>query len=409
MRLAIVGAQWGDEGKGRVVDYLAASAPFVVRFSGGANAGHTIVHEGRTYRLHLIPSGVLYPNTVVALGVGMVIDPVALFRELDELETAGVDWKGRVRVSDRAHIVLPGYGERDRELDGRRRRPIGTTGRGIGVAYAQKAARDGLRVADLFDPGVRDLVDDKGWEMIEEYRERLRPLRIDLVEYMAHHATQNVLLEGAQGILLDLDFGTYPFVSSGMSAAAGAAVGAGIGPRAIDRVVGVFKAYSTRVGNGPFPSEFRADRDGGLEDLIRTRGHEYGATTGRPRRCGYLDLFALRYAVRGNSIDSLVMTHLDVYDVLDQIRVCVGYEVDGERLEAFPASLHALERAEPILKSFDGWKCSVSDAQRFDDLPDAARRYVDSIAEFVGVPIEIVTVGSDREQTIVRTDPWTQS
>lgn len=406
MNLVLIGAQWGDEGKGKVVDYLSEHAKVVVRFSGGANAGHTIVKGDTTYKVHLVPSGVLYPNTTVILGTGMVIDPLALFDELDELASQGVDWNGRVLVSDRAHIVLPTYRAIDVERDKNREQPLGTTGRGIGVAYSMKASRDGVRVCDIRQPAVLEALDDHSRSFLKEVAERLEPMAVDLVEFMRHVGTEaHVLFEGAQGALLDLDQGTYPFVSSGHSVAAGASIGGGIGPRRIDRVIGVFKAYSTRVGNGPFPSQFR-DGDRELEELVRERGREFGVTTGRPRRCGFLDLVALRYVCRANGIDELVLTHLDVYDGQNEIRTCIAYETDEGSLDTFPASAAVLQQCRPVTKSFPGWSSSIGGCTSFADLPTQARDYVAFIEKFTETRVSIISVGYERSQTILRDSPW---
>jgi len=406
MNVVIIGAQWGDEGKGKIVDFLASDAQIVVRFSGGANAGHTIVLGGEKYALHLVPSGILYPDKIVILGSGMVIDPEALFKELEELESKGIDWKGRVFISDRAHFVFPRYRELDKQAEAGRARPIGTTGRGIGIAYSIKASRDGIRLADIDDdeqlvnlPG-----EDRAW--LSMWKERLLPLRIDLAAYLRQHRNSWCLFEGAQGALLDIDTGTYPFVSSGMSCAAGAAAQGGIGPRHIDRVLGVFKAYTTRVGNGPFPTEFADDSPGSLSQYIRNVGNEYGTTTGRPRRCGYLDLAALRYACAVNSIDQLVLTHIDVYDGLDEFEACVGYRIDGKVVEDFPASVRVLNNARPILRKFAGWKTPLGKCRTYEELPLRAREYIEFIEEFTETSISIISVGSDRKQTIVRESPW---
>lgn len=408
MNVVVIGAQWGDEGKGKIVDYLANEAQIIVRFSGGANAGHTIVIGDQQYALHLIPSGVLYPDKIVVLGAGMVIDPEALFKELAMLEERGIDTAGRVFISDRAHLVLPRYKEIDKQRDLARKKPIGTTGRGIGMTYAMKSEREGIRLADLAWKDKMDELEGADRAFLEPYAERLAAMSIDLTAFLSGHKNAQILFEGAQGTLLDLDLGTYPYVSSGMSCAAGAAVGGCIGPRALDKVLGVFKAYSTRVGNGPFPSEFDPDGEDGLCRFVRETGREYGVTTGRPRRCGYLDLVALKYACRTNSIDNLVMTHLDVYDTLDEIQACVAYKVDGRIVEDFPSSIDALNAAKPVLRSFPGWKASLKAARTYDDLPAAARDYVDFIERYCETPVGIVSVGYERKETIIRKSPWTR-
>jgi len=406
MKVVVVGAQWGDEGKGKIVDYLAEEAQLVVRFSGGANAGHTVVHQGNTYKLHLIPSGIVYSDKKVILGSGMVIDPEALFKELETLEKQGITWEGRTFISDRAHLVLPEYKQTDKQMDSTRRNPIGTTGRGIGIAYAQKANRDGIRVADINDDDFMPLLRPSERDFLDPYIERIRKMSINLAEFMEKTDAGKILYEGAQGVLLDIDMGTYPFVSSGCSAAAGAALGGSIGPRQIDRILGVFKAYSTRVGNGPFPTEFTKERDGDLGDIVREIGHEYGVTTGRPRRCGYLDLVALKYACQTNSIDSLVLTHPDVYDDFDEISVCVAYEIDGVETTAFPSSCRRLERAKPVLRKFKGWREKISDAKSYEDLPEKTREYISFIEDFVKTEVGIISVGPDRNQTFIRTRIW---
>ncbi|MDR3162140.1 MAG: adenylosuccinate synthase [Spirochaetaceae bacterium] len=414
MNVVVIGAQWGDEGKGKIVDYLAGDAQIIVRFSGGANAGHTIVIGKEQYALHLIPSGVLYPDKMVVLGAGMVIDPVALFNELAMLRDRGIDTAGRVLISDRAHIVLPRYIRIDQERDHARKKPIGTTGRGIGITYSMKSDREGIRIADLSWKDKLDELDAEDREFLLPYIDRLRGMSIDLATYLMHRKNAQVLFEGAQGALLDLDLGTYPYVSSGMSCAAGAAVGGCVGPRRLDRILGVFKAYSTRVGNGPFPSEFRDDdgsgEGGGSERslcaFIRETGREYGVTTGRPRRCGYLDLVALRYACLTNSIDSLVMTHLDVYDTLEEIKACVAYRIGNRVVENFPASIEDLDRAEPVLRGFPGWKRPLSGALTYEELPLEAMEYIEFIERFCETPIDMISVGYDRKETIIRKSPW---
>ncbi|MFW6274357.1 MAG: adenylosuccinate synthase [Spirochaetota bacterium] len=406
MKVVVIGAQWGDEGKGKIVDFLAEQSDLVVRFSGGANAGHTVVHANNTYKLHLVPSGVVYPDKKVVMGSGMVIDPDSLFNELATLEEQGIQWQGRLFISDRAHIVLPEYKDSDKAMDEKRRNPIGTTGRGIGVAYAQKANRDGIRIADLNEDAFLETLRPNERKFLNPYIDRLRSMTINLAEFMESYNDEKILYEGAQGILLDIDVGSYPYVSSGCSAAAGASLGGAVGPRSIDQILGVFKAYSTRVGNGPFPSEFTVERDGDLGDTIREIGHEYGVTTGRPRRCGYLDLVALRYACRTNSIDSLVLTHPDVYDTFDEISVCVAYKIDGKETTSFPSSALKLERAEPVLKKFSGWKEAISAVSEYDSLPEKCKSYIEFIEEFTGTPVGIISVGPDRNQTFIRKKVW---
>jgi adenylosuccinate synthase len=408
MHLVVIGAQWGDEGKGKIVDYLSEEADLVVRFSGGANAGHTIVTNDKTYKLHLIPSGIVYPDTPVVLGTGMVIDPESLFNELETISGQGISWENRVFISDRAHIVMPSYKKMDIELEKGRRSPIGTTGRGIGVTYSQKAQREGIRICDLADEKFLSTLTSDEKQFLDPYIEKLKNMMIDMASFMDDYRDKRVLFEGAQGILLDLDIGTYPFVSSGYAAAAGAALGGGVGPGSIDKVFGVFKAYSTRVGNGPFPSEFLEERDGGLEQYIRDLGREYGVTTGRPRRCGYLDLVALKYACRTNSIDHLVLTHIDVYDEIEEIKVCVAYEVDGKEILNFPSSRDLLARAKPVLKSFKGWNENISNVKSYDNLPKNAQDYIKFIESYTKTSIGIVSVGYEREQTMMRTGLWTE-
>jgi adenylosuccinate synthase len=408
MNLVVIGAQWGDEGKGKIVDFLAERADVIVRYSGGANAGHTIVHSNITYKLHLVPSGIIYPDRKVILGIGMVIDPEALFKELETIAGQGINWKDRVFIADRAHLVLPRYRELDIETEKKRRRPIGTTGRGIGVAYAMKSSRDGIRVADIYDEEAWQSFLPEDREYLAPYKEKLKDMVVDMSAFMHKHEGQVILFEGAQGTLLDLDLGTYPFVSSGMSCAAGATTGSGIGPRKIDKILGVFKAYSTRVGNGPFPSEFQ-QVDGNLEETIRNIGREYGVTTGRPRRCGYLDLVALKYACLVNSIDGLVLTHLDVYDTMDEIKVCTAYEVDGKLISDFPAAISTLNKAKPVTQTFKGWKKSLGATAFFEDLPPEAKDYIAFIEKFTETNVDIVSVGYERKQTIVRRSPWTRS
>ena len=408
MKVVVIGAQWGDEGKGKIVDYLANEAQIIVRYAGGANAGHTIVIGGEQYALHLIPSGVFYSDKIVILGAGMVIDPVALFDEIKMLEDRGIDTTGRVLISDRAHLVLPRYIKIDKERDAARKKPIGTTGRGIGITYSMKSDREGIRIADLAWKDKMAELEAGDRDFLAPYTERLLAMSVDLASYLVHRKNSQILFEGAQGTLLDLDLGTYPYVSSGMSCAAGAAVGGCIGPRAIDKVLGVFKAYSTRVGNGPLPSEFDPQAEDELCRFVRETGREYGVTTGRPRRCGYLDLVSLRYACITNSIDSLVMTHLDVYDTFDEIKACIAYRIGDRIVEKFPASIEELNDAKPVLRTFAGWKKSLADALTYEEFPLAAMEYIDFVERYCETPIDIVSVGYDRKATIIRKSPWTK-
>ncbi|AEE17303.1 adenylosuccinate synthase [Treponema brennaborense] len=406
MNVVVIGAQWGDEGKGKIVDFLADDADAIVRYSGGANAGHTIVINGEQYALHLVPSGILYPGKVVFLGTGMVIDPEALFAELAMLKERGIEWEGRVFISERAHLVLPRYREMDKTRDAQRKKPIGTTGRGIGTTYSMKSERDGIRLADLQWNDKMAELEPEDRDFLAPYTERLLAMRVNLTAKMHELREANVLMEGAQGALLDLDSGTYPYVSSGMSCSAGAATGAGVGPRALDRILGVFKAYSTRVGNGPMPTEFDEQNQSELYQFVRDTGREYGVTTGRPRRCGYLDLVALRYACQANSIDGLVLTHLDIYDTLDEIEACVAYEIDGKLVTDFPASIEELNRAKPVLQQFSGWKASLKECRSYKKMPKAAREYVEFIESFTETPVDIISVGYERSETFIRRNPW---
>ncbi|MBV9881017.1 MAG: adenylosuccinate synthase [Gemmatirosa sp.] len=416
--LVVVGAQWGDEGKGKLVDVLAERADWVVRYQGGANAGHT-VHIGDTsFVLHQIPSGILHPGVRCAIGNGVVLDPDTLFHEIDELVQDGVDVEGRLYVSERAHLVLPYHKLVDAESAASK--AIGTTGRGIGPAYEDKIARRGVRVLDLGHPTrVRELVEagaahsnaqlarfgsekrvdvDETIALLERLAPRLLPLAEDL-GLAIHRAIKGgaaVLLEGAQGSLLDVDHGTYPFVTSSSTTSGGAAIGVGIAPTAIDSVLGVVKAYTTRVGNGPLPTEIA----GPLGEEVRRLGNEFGATTGRARRCGWFDALVVRYATRVNGLTGLAVTKLDVLDTLDRIALCTGYEVDGDLRTEFPGDVDALERAVPRYEWFEGWQRSTAEARKLEDLPSQARAYLDRIEALVEAPIQFVSVGTRRDQII---------
>lgn len=416
--VVVVGAQWGDEGKGKLVDVLAEGADWVVRYQGGANAGHTVQIGGRSFILHQIPSGILHPGVRCAIGSGVVLDPDTLFTEIDELVRDGVDVEGRLYVSDRAHLVLPYH----KQVDGASvaSREIGTTGRGIGPAYEDKVARRGIRVQDLRHPErLRSLVErgvehanlrlaggdttvrastDETMEMLQRLASRLLPLADDvgLAMHRARRAGAAILLEGAQGSLLDVDHGTYPFVTSSNTTAGGAAIGAGIAPMAIDAVLGVVKAYTTRVGNGPLPTEMEEP----LGSRMRELGAEFGATTGRPRRCGWFDAVVVRYAARVNGLTGLAVTKLDVLDTLDRIALCTGYEYDGEVYEEFPGDHVLLERVTPRYEWMEGWQRSTADARRPGELPSKARRYLDRVQELAETPIVYVSVGTRRDQII---------
>lgn len=406
MKIVVMGAQWGDEGKGKIVDFLADGVKYVCRFSGGANAGHSIVVDGVRYSLHQVPSGILYKDKSVFLGSGMVIDPVALFEELKMLSDKGIDWTGRVFISDRAHIVLPGYREMDKARDAARKHPIGTTGRGIGIAYSEKSQRDGIRLCDLdWAEKLADLSEgDKAF--LDEYRERLNSMKIDIAAKMWELKDENILFEGAQGAMLDLDSGTYPFVTSGASGSYGASCGAGIGPKAIDKVFAVFKAYETRVGNGPMPTEFNNTTESELCDYVRKTGNEFGVTTGRARRCGYLDLVALRYACHVNSITTLCLTHLDVYDDMEELEACTAYNINGKVTTDFPSSIPDLLAAKPVLQKFSGWKQSIKALTKYEDLPLNAQSYIEFIEDYTQTKVGIVSLGPERAQTLVRESVW---
>ncbi|MDX1624045.1 MAG: adenylosuccinate synthase [Gemmatimonadota bacterium] len=423
----VVGAQWGDEGKGKIVDVLAERADVVARYQGGANAGHTVVVGGEEFVLHQVPSGILHPDKECLLGNGVVLDATEFFAEIDRLEERGIDAENRVRVSSRAHLLLPYHKALDAAKEGLRgERKIGTTGRGIGPAYEDKVGRTGIRVADCIDPDrIRKMVqanveakrasleamgsdadiDGEGiLAGIERFRERLLARSADVSLRVADHlaAGRGVLLEGAQGSQLDIDHGTYPYVTSSNTTAGGAAVGMGIGPRDLDEIVGVVKAYTTRVGNGPLPTEVESP----LQEELREAGGEYGATTGRPRRCGWFDAPVVRYAARVNSLTELAVTKLDVLDRFETIRLCTGYraaeEDGGGELDAFPANLQLLERCEPIWEDRAGWEAPTSEARTWDELPGAARAYLERIEELVGVPITRISVGQGREQILER-------
>ncbi len=421
MNLAVIGAQWGDEGKGKIVDLLTPHFSIVARYQGGHNAGHTVFARGTRFILHLVPSGILHPGVTCVIGNGVVVDPRALFEEIDTLARHGVVVDDRLRISDRAHVILPYHRDLDLFSEARRGdRSIGTTSRGIGPAYEDKIGRRGIRVGDLKDRAalaaeVRDNVharnrliggDALDWQRVLDdvlqYAERMRPWVCDTSLFLsqAGAAGRPVLFEGAQGTMLDIDHGTYPFVTSSNASVGGICTGLGVGLRAIDRVLGVAKAYTTRVGGGPLPTEL----SGSLAEKLRESGQEYGASTGRPRRCGWYDAVTVRYAVRINGLDALALTKLDVLDDLDEIRICTAYRYRGETFDEFPSDLSVLAGCEPVYETIQGWRRSTRGTRSLADLPREARAYITRLEEASRVRAAIVSTGSDRDETIFADD-----
>jgi adenylosuccinate synthase len=419
----IIGAQWGDEGKGKIVDRLSAETNYVVRYQGGANAGHTLKFDDKTIVLHLIPSGMFNGNAKCIIGNGVVIDPIALVEEIEEVKTLDVDLKDRLYISSSAHVILPYHKVLDQVKEkSRGKDAIGTTGRGIGPAYVSKVSRVGIRVSDLLNEEIleqkiksnladinnalehvysHEKLDAKSMmENLIPVIEAIKPFICNTTELL-HNALENgesVLLEGAQGSLLDVDHGTYPYVTSSSPTAGGACTGSGVPPLAITHALGITKAYCTRVGNGPFPTELN-DVNG---EKLRKNGQEFGATTGRPRRCGWLDLVALKYAVRLNGMNELALTKLDVLDDFESISVCTHYELNGKRTDIFPLDADQVEKLKPVYKTFPGWNTTTRNISSYNDLPEKARTYIDFIEEFIGVKFTIVSTGPKRSETIVR-------
>ncbi|MCI6737319.1 MAG: adenylosuccinate synthase [Intestinibacter sp.] len=422
--VAVVGSQWGDEGKGKVIDFLATQADVVIRAQGGNNAGHTIVVDGKKFALRLIPSGILNPNTINVIGNGIVFDPKGFFEELEMLQENGIDTKN-IRISDRCHIIFPYH----KELDGlseeaRGDNKIGTTKRGIGPCYMDKTERSGIRMCDLMDEevfakklkiqidaknkivqGVYDKAEpmfdyDEIYKEFMEYAKKLRPFVADttVIVYDAIKAGKKVLFEGAQGALLDLDLGTYPFVTSSHPLSGGFAVGSGIGPNMIKEVVGIVKSYTTRVGEGPFVTEQLNE----IGDLIRERGHEFGTVTGRSRRCGWFDAVVVKYSARINGLTSIAFMLLDVLTGFDKIQICTAYKCGDEIIKDFPASLEKLAKCEPVYEELDGWTEDITKVEKFEDLPENAKKYIARVEELIGVDIDLVSVGPNRAQTIIR-------
>lgn len=417
----VVGAQWGDEGKGKIVDLLSRNADIVARYQGGANAGHTVVQGGIQTILHLIPSGILHPNCICLLGSGMVIDPAQLLSEIDELIAAGIAVEERLFISHQAHLIMPYHKILD-ELNERERGEdtIGVTGRGIGPAYTDKYKRQGIRIVDLLDRqllkeridavieannrlihdlhGEPKLDRDAIFEYYMEFDKRIDPLVKDVSIYLNEAAAEGkrIVCEGAQGTLLDIDWGTYPYVTSSNPTAGGAITGLGIGPTVVDRVLGVIKAYTTRVGRGPFPTEFGAD----MEQRMRKAGEEYGATTGRARRCGWFDAVIARYAARVNGVKAWALTKLDVLSSFETLQICVAYKHNGRSFDQFPAEMSVVQDSEQVYEELPGWLTPISGVKKFADLPKQAQQYIRRIEELTNTPVEIISVGKDREETI---------
>ncbi|RBP44044.1 adenylosuccinate synthase [Garciella nitratireducens] len=421
--LVVVGAQWGDEGKGKITDFLAERSDVVVRAQGGNNAGHTVVVEQEEYKLHLIPSGILYKDKTCIIGNGVVVDPKALLEEIDYLEARGISTEN-LFLSDRAHIILPYHQLLDALAEKRKweDQQIGTTQKGIGPAYMDKTERSGIRICDFMDEQVfrkkleynlkeKNLILEKIYgvkpfdleQVYIEYRryaKRLEKYVTDttIIVYDTINSGQKVLFEGAQGTLLDIDLGTYPFVTSSHPISGGMTIGTGVGPTAINKVMGVVKAYTTRVGKGPFPTELKNE----IGDWIRNKGHEFGTTTGRARRCGWFDAVILKYAVRVNGLNSIAVTKLDTLAGLEKVKICVGYELNGKRIKDFPASLETLAKCVPIYEELPGWGEEIRDARTYEELPMNAKKYLERISNLCDVEINIISIGPKRAETIVQ-------
>jgi adenylosuccinate synthase len=421
--VGVIGAQWGDEGKGKIVDLLSDRFDVVARYQGGHNAGHSVMIGSRRYALHLIPSGILREEKICVIGNGTVIDPTAFAKEVAELKAMGIRIGERLMLSDRAHVILPYHTAMEKAFEKLKGRDcIGSTLRGIGPAYEMKMARTGIRIADLLNPSVlgkkvefaleeagcllKSLDDftpfqpDRLVEDFLRYGEFLKPYIKDISQELnaMMDAGKSVLFEGAQGTMLDVDHGTYPYVTSSSSFAGGICTGLGVSPRRIDGLLGVMKAYCTRVGNGPFPTELKNE----LGDEIRERGHEYGVSTGRPRRCGWFDAAAARYSIRINRFDLMVLTLLDVLDEMEEIQICTGYRLGDEAVEQFPADIDRMFNMKPVFERVPGWKRPIGGCRRWEELPAETQRYVHRLEELVGVEIPIISVGAERNQTILR-------
>lgn len=420
--VVIIGAQWGDEGKGKIIDYLAGKADMVVRAQGGNNAGHTVIVEDKKYAFHLLPSGVLYGDKQNVIGNGVVFDPEGFLKEVEVLESQGVD-TSNLMIDERVHVIFPYHKKIDAlEEEARGNDLIGTTKKGIGPCYMDKIERSGIRLGEILDKDhfkerlfyqverknkiIERIYGDTGFDPQDmydtycQYADKIRKYVKDTTVFVYDALTrgEKVLFEGAQGTLLDIDLGTYPYVTSSHPTSGGFCIGAGVGPRMIGEVIGVVKAYTTRVGRGPFPTELENE----VGDLIRTKGREFGTTTGRPRRCGWFDGVMVRYTSRVNGLTSISLMLMDVLSGFDKINMCVGYEYNGEVIENFPADLKVLSQCKPIYKELDGWHEDISQVEKFEDLPENAKRYIEAIEDYVGVPVKIVSVGPKRSQTIIR-------
>jgi len=420
--IAVIGAQWGDEGKGKVVDLLAEKAKMVVRFSGGDNAGHTVVNPYGEFKLHIVPSGIFSSDVVCVIGNGMVVNPAVLLDEIDQLNQRGVD-TSRLVISDRAHLVMPYHILLDGlEEEARGGKALGTTRKGVGPAFTDKAARLGIRTGDLLNKEVlRErlhlVLDAKNTILTKvygasplsfgeiyarycQYGERLAPYLKETVTVLAEALDKDelIILEGAQGTLLDPDFGTYPYTTSSSPLAGGGCLGSGLSPARMDRILGVFKAYCTRVGSGPMPTELKDE----IGDLIREQAYEYGTTTGRPRRCGWFDAVAAHFSTRVNGFTGMAITRLDILSILPRLKVCVGYKRNGRTIDYFPAGVTDLSECQPIYEELEGWQTPLTDIRQFDELPVAARQYVLRLEELVGCPVNLICVGPRREQTIFK-------
>ncbi len=420
MNTVIVGTQWGDEGKGKVIDILSSKADYIVRYQGGSNAGHTVVVDGEEYIFHLIPSGILHPGKICCIGNGVVIDPESLVKEIEGLAALGINIDGRLKISGSAHVIMPYHKILDKLREGKRTHRIGTTGRGIGPCYSDKINRCGIRIIDLLNPAVlknklKDNLKEKneifkkvynhpGYSFNSLYQEYLRHgdilsdrvFDIALLLNDACRRKKDILFEGAQGTFLDIDFGTYPFVTSSSATAGGACIGTGISPDKLDKIMGVTKAYTTRVGEGPFPTEFALE----FGNLIRSKGNEFGATTGRPRRCGWFDGVMVKGAIMLNGITDMAVMKLDVLDGLKRIKICTGYKYKGKVFKDFPADFTVLTKAVPVYKEVPGWQGPISHIRRYKDLPQGVRNYLSFLSDFLGVNFSILSVGSYRSETI---------